>query len=344
MTANTEIIVTPHDQYRIMVEKFGDEDPNEYLVTLLGEFIETDDEDWDDLYNIYGYGTEEETNSLNLTLKLLNHNIVGEISRLPSMNENQILWTINPETLPWNKENDNLFFLPPIDDEIDPDMSYPYDISEEPYEHVDNDYPLTISEGLYPGRRYLIRESTIEQGYSWGDLSASINDIIEYDGDEWFLLFDSRANTVKNTITGAPLANNGLVDLGYDGSLVSINDVIVRLGRVITVDYVIEKFAERNIPDITLCKTANGSLRIIHEKGGDIILAYCNRKLKYKAVWHELGFLDFYTYTPVTFNTFPLNTMSQGNEILRWTGLEWTNIFLPEQFELRLREQTLTQE
>ena len=57
------------------------------------------------------------------------------------------------------------------------------------------------------GQRYLITESIVPTFVEWGGISASPNDIIEYDGTSWNVVFDASTQSssrhfMKNTHTG----------------------------------------------------------------------------------------------------------------------------------------------
>lgn len=62
--------------------------------------------------------------------------------------------------------------------------------------------PLTAGPGAglpapIPGRRYLIVENMGGTGstVAWGNLNAKANDVIEYNGSQWIVSFDSHAST-----------------------------------------------------------------------------------------------------------------------------------------------------
>lgn len=81
---------------------------------------------------------------------------------------NQLLWTIDPDTLPANT-------LPMITAVIDPMRTY----------------PGTGLPAAAEGTRYLLR-SDIGPSIAWGNLTAHTDDIIEYSGSAWNVSFDSR--------------------------------------------------------------------------------------------------------------------------------------------------------
>ena len=64
--------------------------------------------------------------------------------------------------------------------------------------------PQTFNPGTpAAGTRYLILDDVIEGTDAWGDFTANANDIIEWDGSEWAISFDSAATTEVQYITNA---------------------------------------------------------------------------------------------------------------------------------------------
>lgn len=104
---------------------------------------------------------------------------------------NVLNWSIDIDTLPANS-------LGAIDALIDPLRTYP-----------GNGLPAVAT-----GRRYLI-VSDIGPSQAWGNITARENDIIEYNGTNWFISFDSSTvNTtqhVLNTFTGKQFRWTGSV-------------------------------------------------------------------------------------------------------------------------------------
>lgn len=98
------------------------------------------------------------------------NDIIGVVE-LDSENPSKLIWSVDIDTLPVNT-------LKAIDAIIDPTVVYP-------------------SKGLpivKIGQRYLLLESIGTPTIAWGDLVANANDIIEWDGMHWQVVFDSGAN------------------------------------------------------------------------------------------------------------------------------------------------------
>jgi hypothetical protein len=91
--------------------------------------------------------------------------IVGTLQY--SQDPNELFFQIDPDTIPSNT-------FAPVDALIDPMTAFP-------------------SQKLPPvaqGQRYLII-SDVGPSVAWGNLNASVNDIIEFSGTEWFVSFDA---------------------------------------------------------------------------------------------------------------------------------------------------------
>lgn len=107
----------------------------------------------------------------------VNNDIIGTLSFDPN-DKNALLVTVDKDTLPANT-------LPPIDGVIDPTTSYP-------------------GKGNVPsasqGQRYLLTKD-INGGAPWTNVNASANDIIEFNGSSWIVVFDSKNITAQQYIT-----------------------------------------------------------------------------------------------------------------------------------------------
>ena len=105
------------------------------------------------------------------------NDIIGTIE-LDDDTPNILTWTVDPETLPANT-------LTAINAIIDPHRTYP-----------GRELPAAAS-----GQRYLFLDD-IGPCDAWGDLTASANDIVQYNGSDWVVSFDSSASNsveyVKN--------------------------------------------------------------------------------------------------------------------------------------------------
>lgn len=163
-------IITTPGNHKIKV----DEDE----ITLLTSYGDETDKNgnilsWYDLIKLYG----EMRSGISQLLLILSDDIdkyrldvVGYIEFHPT-EENKLVWTIDPMTLPSNT-------LDSINAIIDPDSVYP-----------GNQLPSESS-----GQRYIILNGIDSNNQNWGSLKANENDIIEYDGNKWFVAFDSLKN------------------------------------------------------------------------------------------------------------------------------------------------------
>ena len=93
--------------------------------------------------------------------------VIGTVVANP-LDETSLIFNVDSDTLP----SDTLSDITKI---INPQSSRP-------------------SNGLDPqalGQRYLITENIVPTFAEWGGINASANDIIEYDGNQWSIVFDS---------------------------------------------------------------------------------------------------------------------------------------------------------
>lgn len=113
--------------------------------------------------------------------------IVGSIAFNPN-DDRLLIFTVDPDTLPENS-------LDPVDSIINPQTKGP-------------DHGLPPAEA---GQRYLLVEGigdefNTDPSIAWGNLVANANDIIEFDGVDWIVSFDSTQLTdiqyVTNLTTG----------------------------------------------------------------------------------------------------------------------------------------------
>lgn len=103
--------------------------------------------------------------------------IVGTIQFNPD-DDRLLIYTVDPDTLPQNS-------LSPVESVINPTVKGP-----------DSGLPAADA-----GQRYLIVENMSEQSSAWGTINANANDIIEYDGTQWNVVFDSRNATTVEFVT-----------------------------------------------------------------------------------------------------------------------------------------------
>lgn len=182
-------IVTTVGNYEVSVEKAEDGIHDE--VTLLHQYgNENPTLNWENLFKKYG---KIQPNITHLRLKLsedldvTNTDIIGTIEQDPTR-PNVLIFSPDIDTLPANT-------LPPITAIIDPMHTFP-----------NNGLPAPVA-----GQRYLLtsdvsigEEPAIPPGValsSWGsEFVAYPNDIIQYNGNFWEVIFDSINATGKNYV------------------------------------------------------------------------------------------------------------------------------------------------
>jgi hypothetical protein len=102
--------------------------------------------------------------------------IIGTVSYDP-LDERFMLFDVDTDTIPQNT-------LPPLDAVIDPLLSGP-----------GSGLPVAVA-----GQRYLILNDigsadNLVPAVAWGSLVAVANNIIEFDGNDWIVAFDSSTGT-----------------------------------------------------------------------------------------------------------------------------------------------------
>jgi hypothetical protein len=146
--------------------------------------VGTDDVSWAALINQYG---ELQSGISQLRLEQGTAEIVGTVAFHPS-DPHKLLWTVESDTVPTND-------LPAVTKIINPLRSAP-------------DAGLATAA---QGQRYLILNaigdaSNTDGPDAWGDLVAGANDIVEYNGTDWQVAFDSSSDSgvhyMTNTNTG----------------------------------------------------------------------------------------------------------------------------------------------
>ena len=180
-------IVTTEGNYKVSVSKGATSDE----ITLLDELGQPDPLlSWQELIQIYGQITPNITKirlKLDPDLDITEYDIIGGIEQ-DATRQNVLLFTPDIDTLPQNT-------LLPILSIIDPTEVTP-----------GNGLP-----GPLPGQRYLLtsRNSVNEETAipmnvptsPWGqDVVAYTNDIIEFNGISWVVIFDSRNSIGKNYV------------------------------------------------------------------------------------------------------------------------------------------------
>ena len=180
------VIITPGN-HAIMIE--GN------IITLLGESnndLNADGEtfQWEPLIEQYGpFRPGISAIRINPTndIEDFDQSIIGTLELGPE--RNQLIWVVDPMTLPMNT-------LPAIKAIIDPHKAWP-------------------TRGLAvpaTGDRYLLLQD-IGDSVAWGNISAKANDIIEYDGTKWNVVFlaeneKGRIYYLLNTFTNKQLKWN----------------------------------------------------------------------------------------------------------------------------------------
>jgi hypothetical protein len=180
-------IITTEGNYKVSVEKQGSTD----IVTLLSQYGESSTElNWFSLIQKYGQITPNITKlrlKLDPNIDISDGDIIGNIY-VDSDNPNRLFFTVDIDTLPAST-------LPPIYDIIDPTEVWP-----------GNHLPMAA-----PGQRYLLtssdsagEEPAIPPGVEtspWGsNIVAYPNDIIEYNGVYWTVIFDAKISFGKNYV------------------------------------------------------------------------------------------------------------------------------------------------
>lgn len=185
--SNPVQIVTTEGNYKVVVSKGISTDE----ITLVNEFGQTVPElNWQELIEIYGQITPNITKirlKLDLNLDITDNDIIGGITQ-DLTRKNVLLFTPDIDTLPPNT-------ILPILSIIDPTEVMPGD-----------GLPVAL-----PGQRYLLTssdggntETAIPMNVPtspWGqNLVAYTNDIIEFNGVSWSVIFDSRNSVGKNYV------------------------------------------------------------------------------------------------------------------------------------------------
>lgn len=181
-------IITTEGNYSVKVQKNNGVDN----VVLLKNNSK-DPARWEDLIQAYGQITPDITK---IRLKIEKNvdsdsgDIIGNIYQDPDR-EDILLLTIDQDTMPSNT-------IPYINDIIDPVISFP-----------GKDLPVAVA-----GQRYLIISSTALSGdvvippgvptSPWGDnIVAHVNDVIEFNGLSWSVIFSAKDATEKAYVTNS---------------------------------------------------------------------------------------------------------------------------------------------
>ncbi len=145
---------------------------------------------WHAITEEYGV-VENGISQIRLDNGINNAEIIGTITFHPT-DDNIMLFTIDPDTLPENT-------LPAVDAIVNPLRSGPGVLSGK------TTFPIAS-----PGQRYLLTEgtgsSTPDFANAWGDLTANVNDIIEYNGSNWNVIFDANTSSIVEHVTNITTA------------------------------------------------------------------------------------------------------------------------------------------
>ena len=161
--------ITTPGNHRIMVESG--------VLTLLGSEGEDEPLPWLPLLNMYGqYRPAMSELRLMKTADIEGPFVTGTV-QINSNDPTQLLWTIDPDSLPSNT-------MDPVNAVIEPMNTWPGG-------SVSNRPPLPVAAS---GHRYLILQD-IGPSSAWPGLTAKANDIIEFNGTSWAVVFSASAAT-----------------------------------------------------------------------------------------------------------------------------------------------------
>jgi len=160
ITDDAEIVVTPGDFY---VQIIGS---TAKLVDNTGA-----EKNWTDIIEQQGEITATSLLKLNISNDSDNelNMVVGSISKNP-LSDSSLIFNLDTDTLPTDTLDD-------VDKIIDPRENYP------------GDGTLAAASA---GQRYLITETIDDVGYPNWAVDANENDIIQYNGSAWTVVFDSQ--------------------------------------------------------------------------------------------------------------------------------------------------------
>lgn len=194
-------IITTKGNYKISVGRAGSVEE----ITLLNEYgLASDELDWQTLINLYG---QIDPNITKIRLKLdpnidiTDSDIIGGIALDPNR-KNVLFFAPDVDTLPSNT-------ILPINDIIDPTEVVPGDGL--PVAATGQRYLLTSQDSA--GEEPAIPISVLNG--PWGNgIVAYPNDVIEFNGVNWVVVFDSRTSTGKNYL----INNSDSTQYMFDGT------------------------------------------------------------------------------------------------------------------------------
>lgn len=137
---------------------------------------------WNRLLELYGE-LRDNTSQIRLTLENGN-DIIGTVARDPN-DENKLLFSVDPDTIPTNT-------LTAINAIINP-------LTKAPGHGLPN---------AALGQRYLLVDdignaNNTQPAIAWGNLIAYANDIVEFDGTNWIVSFNSQNHSAEEYLTNA---------------------------------------------------------------------------------------------------------------------------------------------
>lgn len=135
---------------------------------------------WEDLIEMQGKLSTTSKLKLNITNDSDNDldAVIGSVS-VNTLDDTKLVFNIDPETLPADT-------LTNVDKILDPRASYPGDGS---------------LAAAVDGQRYLITETISKTGYPNWDIEAKENDIIQYNGTKWTVVFEASTITDLHYLT-----------------------------------------------------------------------------------------------------------------------------------------------
>ena len=177
---DASVVVVPGD-YKVQVASGG-----ATLLNPMGVAIK-----WQDLVEMHGEIRSTSRLELNISAdpELRDQLVIGGITANPE-NANNLAFNLDADTLPADT-------LSAVDKIIDPGASRPGE--------------SLVAQAL--GQRYLLTGPIVPTFVEWGGISAKDNDIVEFDGNKWNVVFDASvvttAHFLKNTNTSQQYKWNG---------------------------------------------------------------------------------------------------------------------------------------